>query len=57
MNFRLKKTENGAIYIRDGTIQHRFETPDGNGSQWENLFRDLKQGQEITVIIKETKKA
>ena len=57
MKFRLKKSENGAIHIIDERIEHRFETPDGDGSQWDDLFRELKQGQEITVIIEETKKA
>ncbi len=56
MKFRLVKSENGAIHINDDRIEHRFETPDGNGSEWDELFRELKCGQEITVIIEETKK-
>lgn len=52
MKFRLKKSENGAIHINDDRIEHRFETPDGNGSKWDELFRELKDGQEITVMIK-----
>lgn len=49
--FRLQKTQNGAIRIRDMLTEHRFETPNGDGSEWLNLFQNLKMGQEMTVII------
>jgi hypothetical protein len=55
--FLLLKTENGAIKIREcHDIEHRFETPNGDGEKWSETFRDLKMGQTITVTFREGNK-
>ena len=52
--FLLVKSENGAIRIREcHNVEHRFETPNGDGLKWSECFRDLKTGQKITVTIHE----